>query len=91
MIATWAAVRPGDVVLGGDGHEWYVTAQLGGTFTLLCAGAAPGGVTTRGSVPPELPVHILHLGPEHGGRELSGAVATLDAAGLGAELIREEL
>lgn len=37
----WASVRPGDVLLGGDGHEWTVTAKAPGTVALAREGAKP--------------------------------------------------
>ena len=37
----WADVRPGDVLLGGDGHEWTVTAKAPGTVALAREGAKP--------------------------------------------------
>lgn len=91
MIATWAQVKTGDVVLGGDGAEWFVVYVQDAQVGMVCATAAPGGVSTTGAPPPELAVNILHLGPGWSGAasELSAAVATLDAAGLSTELIRE--
>lgn len=51
MMTPWIDVVPGDVVRGGDGHDWTVTARNGSVFILNREGRrAPFAKSMTGSV-----------------------------------------